>query len=196
MSPIENPYDVETDIASMNGHGEQGESMDSLFNKEVDAGAAQEAIKRNMAPAGTYVTEPEDFPATILAKQVDEKDKGGEVVGQRVKATVLCRATARIKGDDITQVLRFDISPEQRFKKIYEDSQWTGEYDTAKDDIAYRLWSAAVMCYEEFHGKGTKFTQNDVLEFLKSVPVALRTMQGDRGELVVLSIQSRGKRRG
>jgi len=179
----------------MNGH--EPESLDDLFNKEVNASEAAEITKRNMAPAGTYVTEPADFPPTISeAKYRDDKKKDGTVTGRRLFVTVIARASAKIKGNDVTQVLRFDLSPEQRLKKIYEDSQWTGEYDEAKDDSMTKLWANAVSAYQDFHGKGTTFTQGDVLEFLKNVPVALRTMQGDRGELVVLSLSSRGRRRG
>jgi len=194
--PIVNPH-LELNSAqpaqTMNGH--EPESLDDLFNKEVNAAEAAEITKRNMAPAGTYVTEPADFPPTINPVKQPEKNKAGEVIGDRLMATVITRATATIKGNEVTQVLRFSLSPEQRHKKVYEDSQWTGEYDESKDDIASRLWANAVSAYQDFHGKGTTFTQGDVLEFLKNVPVALRTMQGDRGELVVLSLSSRGRRR-
>jgi len=197
--PIVNPHlelnERTPQAVGLNGH--EPESLDDLFNKEVNATEAEQGNKRNMAPAGTYVTDPEEFPPTISpAKYKEDRQKDGTVTGKRLFVTVTARASATIRGAESTQVLRFDLSPEQRHKKIWDNTEnkWTGEFDEAKDDNMSKLWFNAVGAYQDFHGKGTTFTQGDVLEFLKAVPVALRTMQGDRGELVVLSLSSRGRR--
>jgi len=191
---ILNPMDSAPTAHGAHPYAAPAEGLDATWAQEVDSAAAQEVKKRNGAPPGTYVTDPGEYEPIINVGKRDEKNKAGDVMGQRDVATIIARGTAKIKGALVTQILRFEMSPDQRHKKIYEGQQWTGAYDEAKDDLAHRLWCDAVTAFEEQNGKGS-FTRGDILAYLKSTPVALRTMQTDRGDLLVLSLQNRGRRK-
>jgi hypothetical protein len=184
---IENPYSATEHRTGAD------DALDATWATEVNQVEAQEIQKRNGAPAGTYVTDPESYAPILTTGKRDEKNKAGDVIGPREMATVIVRGTAKIKGTEVTQVLRFDLSPDSRHKKIYEGDQWTGEYDLAKDDLASRLWANAVNAYKEYTGVAS-FTRVDVLDYLKTTPVALQTMQGNRGDLVVLKLTNRGRK--
>lgn len=175
---------------------ENVESVDSLFDKEADLAGAKAIKKRNMAPAGTYITNPDDYPVTVIPVKVAEKDKAGDETGStRATATIIARATATIKGEEAIALLRFSISPDRRPKKIYDGRDWTGEVNEQKDDLSSRLWADVTDMYAETHSTDAPPKQSDIVDYLRTFPVALRTMQGDDG-LIVLGISARRGRRG
>lgn len=169
-------------------------TMDSLFDSEVNSTEAEAIVKRAQKPAGTYQTDPETYPMTVIEEK-EQKSREGEVYGTRKQAIVSGIVTTTIKGEEHKARVRFKLSPEGQKAKIYQDDEWTGEYHETKDDSATKLWGQAVVAYKatfgEFPAKGT-----ELLDFLKTGTYRLRLMPGRRDdEMVVLAITAVGKRR-
>jgi hypothetical protein len=169
-------------------------TMDSLFDNEVNSAEAEAIVKRAQKPAGTYQTQPEDYPMTVIEEK-EQKSREGEVYGTRKQAIVNGLVVATIKGEEVKARVRFKLSPEGQKAKIYVNDEWTGEFHDTKDDSATKLWGQAVLAYKEtfgdFPAKGT-----ELLDFLKTGTYRLRLMPGRRDdEMVVLAISAVGKRR-
>lgn len=155
---------------------QQDENFDP-FDAPVDAQQAQEIQKRNMAPAGTYVTDPDTFgELTVTPSQQDD--------GRRVFA-FFGRTKYAGKGDEVVSALRFRLSPDARPKKTAD-----GEVVAGKDDLSTRLYAQAVGAYARANDGATPKTLRDLSDWIKAVPgLQLRTMQGS-DDLIVLNIQA------
>lgn len=150
------------------------------FDTEVDAQAAVEVQKRNMAPAGTYQTDPDTFGELTVTPSVQDD-------GRKVFA-FFGRTKYAGRGDEVVSALRFRISPDARPKKDRE-----GNVVEGKDDLSTRLYAQAVGAYVRAHDGGAPKTLRDLADWLKAVPgLKLRTMQGD-DDLIVLNIQAPGR---
>lgn len=164
-------------------------TIDSLFNNEVDTQATEDINRRAATPAGTYTTNPEEYPLNVFANLNEEKDADGAVVGKRTVATITGLAFATIKGEDVTLRLRVRISPDARKKRDFETKELT-----EKDDLMTRLWAQAVTTYKASVGEYPK-RGTDLLEWVKSNPFKVRTFVTQEGENMAIAISPVGRRR-
>lgn len=147
------------------------------FDTEVDAQQAAEVQKRNMAPAGTYQTDPDTFGELTVTPSVQDD-------GRKVFA-FFGRTKYAGRGDEVVSVLRFRISPDARPKKDVD-----GNVVVGKDDLSTRLYAQAVGAYTKAHDGDTPKTLRDLSDWIKSVQgLQLRTMQGS-DDLIVLNINA------
>lgn len=152
------------------------QSPSDLFEQPVDAKEAAEITKRNMAPAGEYVTDPEEFGQLSVTAQVNED-------GRRVFA-FFGRMT-HVK-EQVQAQVRFRLSPDARPKKDFQ----TGEIIEGKDDLNTRLYAAAVKAYTLGHDGATPKKLGDLTEWLQTVGgLRVGTMQGDE-DLIVLRLNA------
>ena len=147
--------------------------FDSLYDDPVDAEAAAVTRKRNMAPGGTYVTDPDTYGEFTVTPSKQED-------GRRVFA-FFGRARYAGRGETVETALRFRISPDTRPKKDQD-----GNVVEGKDDLASRMWASAIATYEKVNDEAPKNT-GQLVDFLKAGSLRLRTMQGD-DDLIVLNI--------
>lgn len=147
------------------------------FDAPVDVEQAQQIQKRNMAPAGTYVTDPDTFGELTVTPMTQDD-------GRRVFA-FFGRTKYAGKGDEVVSALRFRLSPDARPKKDAE-----GNVVAGKDDLSTRLYAQAVGAYARAHDNDAPKTLRDLSDWIKAAQgIQLRTMQGS-DDLVVLSISA------
>ena len=168
--------------------------MESLFQNEViNAEQVNQTIRDSGAPAGTYQTNPEEYPLQVYPKVRELKDMEGQVTGSRKSIDIVGLFTGRFDGKEERARVRFTISPEYHRRKVYEGDQWTGEF-MDKPDSQSKLYAQAVKAYEA----GAKELPKNVLqlvEWMTQNPFRVRTMVGRDGDPVVLAISPTGRRR-
>ena len=168
--------------------------MESLFQDEVvNAEQVNQTIRDSGAPAGTYQSQPEEYPLQAYPKVRELKDVEGAVTGQRKSIDFAGLFVGRFEGKDVTTRIRFTISPEYSKRKVYEADQWTGEF-MDKPDSQSKLYAQAVKAYES----SVKELPKNVLqlvEWMKESPFRVRTMVGRDGDPVVLAISPAGRGR-
>ena len=169
-------------------------TMDSLFENEViNAEQVNQTIRDSGAPAGTYQSQPEEYPLQAYPKIRELKDVEGQVTGSRKSIDFAGLFVGRFEGKDVTTRIRFTISPEYGKRKVYENEQWTGEF-MEKPDSQSKLYAQAVKAYES----SVKELPKNVLalvEWMKESSFRVRTMVGRDGEPVVLAISPAGRGR-
>lgn len=171
----------------MSEREEQTVDLESLFRDEVvNSEAVDKAIRESGAPAGTYTTNPDEYPLNVFVEEREEKDADGAVTGKRRQITLTGLVFATIAGRDEKARVRIRISPDVRQAKVYEGDQWTGEY-LNKPDSQTKLYAQAVKVYQATV-KETPKTVVALVEWLKENPFRVRTMVGRDGEPVVLAI--------
>ena len=164
--------------------------LESLFQDEVtNAEQVNQTIKDSGAPAGTYQSNPNEYPINAYPQQRDEKNVEGAVIGQRKSINLVGLFTMK----DVTTRIRFTISPEYRQKKVYDGDSWTGEY-AEKPDSQSKLYAQAIKAYEASVHEMPKGVIA-LVEWMKVNPFRVRTMQGRDGDLVVLAISPAGRGR-
>lgn len=164
--------------------------MESLFQDEViNAEQINQTIRDSGAPAGTYQSDPEEYPLNAYPKERELKDVEGAVIGKRRSIDIVGLFSMK----DTRTRIRFTISPDYGKRKVYEGDQWTGEY-LDKPDSQSKLYAQAVKAYEATVKEMPK-TVPALVEFLTSTPFRVRTMQGRDGELVALAISPAGRGR-
>ena len=181
---------------------EETPSIDEMFGNAVDMKLQREITKRNLPPTGIYVTDPPEDPTflSVFPKNVADKDADGEpIIGKDGKPSVRRMATVSVKGvkkvrngDDVTTILRFDVSPDPRPKKEYVDGSWTGEFIVGKDDLATKLYSAATQVYFDTRGEEPP-SEAAVLEFLGTEVYAMEVSRMGN-KLMVMKLQARRRR--
>ena len=168
--------------------------MESLFQDEVvNADQVNQTIRDSGAPAGTYTSQPEEYPLQAYPKVRELKDVEGQVIGSRKSIDFAGLFVGRFEGKDVTTRIRFTISPEYGKRKVYEGDQWTGEF-MDKPDNQSKLYAQAVKAYES----SVKELPKNVLalvEWMKESSFRVRTMVGRDGEPVVLAISPAGRGR-
>ena len=164
--------------------------LESLFQDEViNAEQVNQTIRDSGAPAGTYQSNPEEYPLQAYPKERELKDVEGQVVGKRRSIDIVGLFTMK----DTKTRIRFTISPDYGKRKVYVDESWTGEY-LDKPDSQSKLYAMAVKTYEATRNEMPK-TVPALVEFLTETPFRVRTMQGRDGEPVVLAISPAGRGR-
>ena len=78
-------------------------TIDTLFNNEVDAAKADEAIQSLLPPKGNYQTNPDEFPLSAFANEFEEKDGSGN---KRRMITLVGLVFATIEGAEYKTRLR------------------------------------------------------------------------------------------
>ena len=168
--------------------------LESLFQDEViNAEQVNQTIRDSGAPAGTYTSQPEEYPINAYPKVRELKDVEGQVIGSRKSIDFAGLFVGRFDGKDVTTRIRFTISPEYGKRKGYEGDQWTGEY-LDKPDSQSKLYAQAVKTYEATVKEMPKGVLQ-LVEFLTSTPFRVRTMVGRDGDPVVLAISPAGRGR-
>ena len=156
---------------------EQENDPSDMFDAPVDAAAAQEIQKRNMAPGGNYVTDPDTFGELTVTPSTNED--GRRVFGFFGR----CKYAGR--GEEVVTALRFRLSPDARPKKDVD-----GNVVEGKDDLSTRLYAQAVGAYVRANDGAAPKTLRDLADWIKGTTgLRLRTMQGS-DDLVVLSISA------
>ena len=164
--------------------------METLFQDEViNAEQVNQTIKDSGAPAGTYQSDPDEYPLNAYPKERELKDVEGQVIGKRRSIDIVGLFSMK----DTKTRIRFTISPDYAKKKIYVNNEWTGEY-LDKPDHQSKLYAQAVKTYEATVKEMPKSIPA-LVEFLTGTPIRVRTMQGDDGELVALSVSPAGRGR-
>ena len=174
---------------------EQSEvTMDSLFENEViNADQVNQTIRDSGAPAGTYQSNPEEYPLQAYPKVRELKDVEGQVIGSRKSIDIVGLFMGRFDGKEERARVRFTISSQPAKKKVYVNDAWTGEY-LDKPDSQSKLYAQAVKAYES----SAKEMPKNVLalvEWLRENPFRVRTMIGRDGDPVVLAISPAGRGR-
>ena len=155
---------------------QEGITLDDLFTQEVDMAAAEDVLRRALAPMGTYQTDPgENGPMNVNITAFEEKDADENVTGKRLMVTVTGRGTAKIKGAVVNAGLRVRLSPDARKSAEYIDGERTGNL-TEKDDSATKLWAQACASYKAHFGEAPK-NRGAVVEYLRDYPVRFRLIQ-------------------
>ena len=155
--------------------------MESLFNKELDEAKLAEEQQSLLPPKGNYTTNPDDYPLNVFYNVFKEKVDGAETGEERRMITFTGRVTTISEGKEVSAPLRLRMSPDHRLKMLYENDEPTGEFDT-KPDSAYTTWLEATKLYKEKVKESPKTEQN-VIEFLKSVPFRVYGYHGRNGEM-------------
>ena len=162
---------------------QQTPDLESMFQDEViNAEQVNQTIKDSGAPAGTYQSDPDEYPLRAFPMEREEKDLEGQVTGKRRSINI----TGLFRMKETTTRIRFTISPDYRQKKVYEGDQWTGEH-LEKPDSQSKLYAQAVKVYEATRKELPKSIPA-LVEFLIESPIAVRTMVGRDGEPVVLNV--------
>ena len=168
--------------------------MENLFQNEViNADQVNQTIRDSGAPAGTYQSNPEEYPLQAYPKVRELKDVEGQVIGSRKSIDIVGLFTGRFDGKEERARVRFTISPEYHNRKVYEGDQWTGEY-LDKPDSQSKLYAQSVKAYETTVKEMPKSIPA-LVEFLTSTPFRVRTMVGRDGEPVVLAVSPVGRGR-
>jgi len=151
-------------------------STSEYYDTPVDVKAAQETYKKNQPPAGNYVTLLEESEPEIKPFKFEGDD--------RQFYTVVLRAGLKVKGGDIVeQSLRFRFSPEVRPATKFG----TDEIIEGKDDSASKRYAEIVKAYLDWAGEDGEplKTMGQLIQFIQTVPLTFRTMNGDNGLTVV-----------
>ena len=165
-------------------------TMDSLFTDEViNAEQVNQTIRDSGAPAGTYQSDPDEYPLNAYPKERELKDVEGAVIGKRRSIDIVGLFSMK----DTKTRIRFTISPDYGKRKVYEGDQWTGEY-LDKPDSQSKLYAQSVKAYEATVKEMPKSIPA-LVEFLTSTPFRVRTMVGRDGEPVVLAVSPAGRGR-
>ena len=153
-------------------------TIDTLFNNEVDAAKADEAIQSLLPPKGNYQTNPDEFPLSAFANEFEEKDGSGT---KRRMITLVGQTFANIEGTEYKTRLRLRLSPDARKAQEYVDDQPTGELSD-KDDAATKRWNEALKLYKEKRKELPK-RESDVVEFLQTTPFRVYGYHTNGGEM-------------
>src|SRR5229473_4814549 len=86
-------------------------TIDTLFNNEVDATKADEAIQSLLPPKGNYQTNPDEFTLSAFANEFEEKDGSGN---KRRMITLVGLVFATIEGTEYQTRFRLRLSPDAR----------------------------------------------------------------------------------
>lgn len=164
--------------------------IDSMFNKEVDASQAEEAIQSLLPPKGNYQTNPDDYPLNAFANEFEEKDGSGK----RRMVTLTGFAFATIEGTEYKTRLRLRLSPDARKAAEYVDDEPTGEL-TDKDDAATKRWNEALKLYKD-KVKSLPKNELELIEFLKATPFRVYGYHGRNGEMGFSQITAPKRGRG
>lgn len=163
----------------------EGVDMDEIYNTPFDDEGAEQVRAASLPPQGYYTTNPDEFPPTVIPRMVDEKT-GEQVTGQRRVIKVVARVEAVINNKAEVALVRFDISPDKRHAKVYENGEWTGEFKTKYDMNSVR-WAQFGKVYEQTMGEKPKVDAN-VIEFIKTTPFKVKVGHFN-GEVSVNEIQ-------
>ncbi len=170
----------------MSEENEQVLDIDTLFQDEViNAEQVNQTIRDSGAPAGTYTSNPEEYPLNAYVKERELKDVEGAVIGKRRSIDIV----GLFQMKDTKTRIRFTISPDYGKRKVYEGDQWTGEY-LDKPDSQSKLFAQAVKVYEAARKELPKGVPQ-LVEFLREESFSVRTMVGRDGEPVVLNVLAR-----
>lgn len=162
------------------------QAVSEMYDTPVDVQAAQATYKKNLPPAGNYIslledTEPNVTPVTF------EGDT-------RKLFNVFLRAGQRTRGGDVVeQALKFKFSAEPRPAMKFG----TSEIIEGKDDSATKRYAELVKAYLDYAGEEGEplKTIGQLVDFIKSTPLQFRTMNGDNG-LNVTAISLPNRRNG
>lgn len=165
-------------------------TMDSMFADEViNAEQVNQTIKDSGAPAGTYQSDPDEYPLAAYPKERELKDVEGQVIGKRRSIDIVGLFAMK----DVKTRIRFTISPDYGKRKVYEGDSWTGEY-LDKPDSQSKLYAQLVKAYEA-QVKELPKNVPALIEWAVSTPIRVRTMVGRDGEPVVLAVSPAGRGR-
>ena len=152
------------------------QAVSDMYDIPVDVEQAQEVLKRNLPPAGTYISMLEEYEPSVTPLKFEGDN--------RQFFNVFIRAGLKVRGGDtVEQGLRFKFSAETRPAIKFG----TTEVIEGKDDAASKRYAELVKAYLD-HGNGDGEPLKSIgqlADFIKSVPLSLRTMQGDNGLQVV-----------
>lgn len=151
------------------------------YDRAIDVEEAQEIARRNAKPAGDYVTNPEAFGAFTDTPRTGEDG--------RFSVSFFGRASITKKGETVANMVRFELSPDARKKKIYVDGVDTGQVDPNKDDLKTRLYAEGIAAFTQVNGEAPK-KLDQLVDWLKTGTYTLNTMLGSDGELVVLHLKA------
>lgn len=143
-----------------------------MYDQPIDVQGAQETLKRNLPPAGTYVSMVEEYEPTVTPIKFEGDN--------RQFFNVFLRAGLRTKGGEVVeQGLRFKFSQETRPATKFG----TNEVIEGKDDSASKRYAELVKAYLDYAGEEGEplKTLGQLITFIQTVPLNVRTMQGDNG---------------
>ena len=148
-------------------------AVSDMYDAPVDVKQAQDVLKRNQPPQGTYTSMVEEFEPTVEPFRFE----GDE----RLYYTVVLRGAITVKGQDapVEQSLRFRFSQEIRPATKFG----TNEVIEGKDDSASKRYAELVQAYLLWAGDEGEALKNvgQLADFIKTVPLQIRTMNGDNG---------------
>lgn len=155
------------------------EDARNLLARDSDLEVVATIRRDSMEPAGTYVSDPEEFPLRASVEQFK-----GRITVQLSGLVTLVKPrdkSARMPEHAVRAQLNFfRLSPDRRNKLVYgEDGKPTGE-ETNTPDAASLRWLEAREAYKTVHGEEAK-QDIQVVDFLTEYPVYFSMFQGQRG---------------
>lgn len=149
------------------------QATSEMYDTPVDVKQAGEVLKRNQPPQGTYTTMVEDFEPKVEPYRFEGDD--------RLFYSVFLRGSITVKGQDepVEQALRFKFSQEIRPATKFG----TNEIIEGKDDSSSKRYAELVAAYLAWAGEDGEPLKNvgQLADFIKTVPLQVRTMNGDNG---------------
>lgn len=185
-----NPFMQEASAAPI--HDSEG-SLDKEFQDTIaNPDEADGIAKANATPSGWYTSDPETRQPTIFT-QVREDEDGSKtgVKGSRRIGTILARCTQVYKREEYTSLIRVEISPDARAKRLWENEEFSG-FHPSKHDGATRMYSEAQGLYKAARGSNAT-SVTALLEFLQETPFRVQCMARDDGSLVAYKLAAVGR---
>src|SRR5690349_15062319 len=151
----------------------------SLLARDSDLEVVATIRRDSMEPAGTYVSDPDEFPLRATVEQYK-----GRVTVQLSGMVTLVKPRDmgyRMPEHPVrAQLSFFRLSPDRRNKLVYgEDGKPTGE-ETNTPDAASLRWLEAREAYKAVTGEEAK-QDIQVVDFLTEHPIYFVMFQGSRG---------------
>ena len=155
------------------------EDAKSLLERDSDLEVVATLRRDAMDPAGTYVSQPDEYPLTFRVE--DFKGRRVVTLNGLVKLEKLKdRGTALPDHEVRTRLNFFKLSPDRRNKLVYgEDNKPTGEELPTPDAQSLR-WLEARDAYKTVTGEEAK-QDIQVVEFLTQHPIRFVMFQGTKG---------------
>lgn len=148
------------------------QATSEMYDAPVNVGEAQATLKRNLPPAGTYISMVSEYEPTITPIKFEGDN--------RQYFNVFLRAAQQVRGGDVVeQGLRFKFSQETRQATKFG----TNEVIEGKDDSASKRYAELVKAYLDYSGEDGEplKTLGQLILFIQTQPLAIRTMNGDNG---------------
>lgn len=154
------------------------EDARNLLARDSDLEVAATIRRDSMDPAGTYVSDPEEFPLRYTVEEF--KGRRNVTLFGLVTLVKPRDKNAKLPEHAVRAQLRFRLSPDRRNKLVYDENNTPTGEETQTPDASSVRWLEAREAYRTVVGEEAK-QDIQVVEFLVEHPVYFSMFQGNRG---------------